>query len=257
MKSGYDQFFKEVKKNSAAQPNEKLRPQPVKLNTVKSTAHKKDKKSKKGFPVVSFMSFIIFVGGLFLVVEKYDHIENYLSKIEVGLGTAQAEVKTVENKVTEVATAPVATVKTDETDYLFKLADRKKELDAREEDLNKKTAEVAKQKLEIEEKLKQLEDYRAQITNLLRERITTDSAKVETLVQVYSNMKPSQAAKVFETLDEDLVIEILGKMKKKNAADILNLVKTDKAQILSERYAGYRSPASAVKENTNIEESKP
>jgi flagellar motility protein MotE (MotC chaperone) len=56
-------------------------------------------------------------------------------------------------------------------------------------------------------------------------------------------MKPQQAAKVFETLDEDLVIEILGRMKKKNAADILNLVKPEKAQILAERYAGYRAPA--------------
>jgi flagellar motility protein MotE (MotC chaperone) len=73
------------------------------------------------------------------------------------------------------------------------------------------------------------------------------------LVQVYSNMKPNQAAKVFETMDEDLVIEILGRMKKKNAADILNLVKVDKAQKFSERYAGYRTPANA---NQNSEPSE-
>jgi flagellar motility protein MotE (MotC chaperone) len=63
---------------------------------------------------------------------------------------------------------------------------------------------------------------------------------------MYSNMKPPQAAKVFETMDEDLVVEILGRMKKKNAADIMNLLKPEKAQIISEKYAGYkRSPASA------------
>ena len=75
---------------------------------------------------------------------------------------------------------------------------------------------------------------------MLQDRVSSDAAKVDTLVQVYSNMKPSQAAKVFETMDEDLVIEILSKMKKKNAADILNLVKSDKAQVLAEKYAGYR-----------------
>ena len=115
----------------------------------------------------------------------------------------------------------------------------------REEELNKKAAEIAKQKLEIEDKLKHLEESREKIAGMLKERITTDSQKVDNLVQVYSNMKPNQAAKVFETMDEDLVIEILGRMKKKNAADILNLVKVEKAQKFSERYAGYRVPASA------------
>ncbi len=53
-------------------------------------------------------------------------------------------------------------------------------------------------------------------------------------------MKPQQAAKVFESMDEDLAIEILGRMKKKPAAEILNLVKSEKAQVLSEKYAGYK-----------------
>jgi flagellar motility protein MotE (MotC chaperone) len=35
-------------------------------------------------------------------------------------------------------------------------------------------------------------------------------------------------------------------MKKKNAADIMNLLKPEKAQTISEKYAGYkRTPASA------------
>ena len=67
-----------------------------------------------------------------------------------------------------------------------------------------------------------------------------DDKKVETLVQVYSNMKPQQAAKVFETMDEDLAVEIMGRMKKKNAAEIMNLIKPEKAQIFSEKYAGYK-----------------
>jgi len=53
-------------------------------------------------------------------------------------------------------------------------------------------------------------------------------------------MKPAQAAKVFETMDEDLAVEILGKMKKKNAAEVMNLIKPEKAQVFSEKYAGYK-----------------
>jgi flagellar motility protein MotE (MotC chaperone) len=57
---------------------------------------------------------------------------------------------------------------------------------------------------------------------------------------MYSNMKPQQAAKVFETMDEELAVEIIGRMKKKNAAEIMNLIKAEKAQIFSEKFAGYR-----------------
>jgi len=75
---------------------------------------------------------------------------------------------------------------------------------------------------------------------MLQERSTQDAAKVETLVQVYSTMKPAQAAKVLESLDEDLAVEIIGRMKKKNAAEVLNLMKPEKAQSFSEKFAGYR-----------------
>ena len=104
-------------------------------------------------------------------------------------------------------------------------------------------AEIEKQKIEIEEKVKKIEETRSKISSVLEEKIKTDDAKIDTLVQMYSSMKPQQVAKVFETLDEDLVIDILGRMKKKVAGDILNLVKPEKAQIFAERFAGYRSPA--------------
>lgn len=246
MKSGYDQFFVKAKENSA-QPELKAKPSKYAHMVMKKRAEKN--KNKKSFPVAPIFSFAACIFVVFLLIENFEDVESYVSKIEIGLGTAQAETSTAAAVApTAPAEAPTATVsenKEDSADYLFKLAERKKELDLREEELNKKAAEIVKQKLDIEAKLKQLEESREKIAGMLKERITTDSQKVDNLVQVYSNMKPIQAAKVFETMDEDLVIEILGRMKKKNAADILNLVKIEKAQKFSERYAGYRVPANA------------
>jgi len=91
---------------------------------------------------------------------------------------------------------------------------------------------------------------------MLQDRVKTDATKIENLVQIYSNMKPNQAAKVFETMDEDLVIEILAKMKKKTAADVLNLMKAEKAQLFAERYAGYRMPAALPKQETKTDSAK-
>lgn len=281
MKTGYDKFFINAKNNARGgvklnlpqENRQEALSKSINVEKLKKsirTSQQEKQSKKRKFPVVQFSMFIACLGLMFFLVEKYEDIEKFIGKIEVGLNSASAETAAApvaaaapaaEHKAegeggAEGEHKPVASMKLDESDYLFKMADRKKELDEREEELNKKSEEIAKQKVEIEEKLKQLEDYRSQITNMLKERIATDASKVETLVQVYSNMKPSQAAQIFENLDEDLVVEILGKMKKKSAADILNLVKADKAKILSEKYAGYRAPASATNNTNNKEVEK-
>jgi flagellar motility protein MotE (MotC chaperone) len=202
--------------------------------------------------------FVILLSGLGISIQYLDQIENFLSNMEISMSSALAEgdskiapTKTATEAQTNLQTTAAPALDgsvaqaaggapDDSTDYLFKLAARKKELDQREAELVRREEQVTKLKEEVEGKLKEIQGYRNNIAVLLQDRVATDSAKVDTLVQVYSNMKPSQAAKVFETMDEDLVIEILSKMKKKNAADILNLVKADKAQVLAEKYAGYR-----------------
>lgn len=127
-----------------------------------------------------------------------------------------------------------------ELNHLARLRERKIELDKREEDLVKLEEELTKQRSELEQKLKELENVRRNISSTLEEKVQNDDQKVQDLVLFYSNMKPPQAAKVMETIDESLAVRIIEKMKKKNAADILNLLKPEKAQSLSEKYAGYR-----------------
>jgi flagellar motility protein MotE (MotC chaperone) len=128
----------------------------------------------------------------------------------------------------------------EQIDHLSKLNDRKKELDEREEELNRMEQELQAQKTELDKRMQELEGVRRGISSVLEEKVAVDSKKVDTLVLMYSDMKPPQAAKVFETMDEDLAVEILGRMKKKSAADIMNLLKPDKAQVLTEKFAGYK-----------------
>jgi len=269
MKTGYDQFFKKAKETSPKTVKEVLRDYP------KHQILKKQKKStatKTKFPIFSFFSFLVIGVGIFFAVDQSEKIENFLKKIEISVGVALAEESSAgSNKKEELTGAKNdeketskdekksintdenkknvnAEVKPDEADYLFKLSERSKQLDQREEDLKKLESEIAKQKEELDSKLKKLEETRQKISTALEEKIKADDSKVETLVQMYSNMKAQQAAKVFETLDEELVIEILGRMKKKSAADILNLIKPEKAQIFAERYVGYRRAPASSKE---------
>jgi flagellar motility protein MotE (MotC chaperone) len=128
----------------------------------------------------------------------------------------------------------------EELSFFKKLSERKKELDLREADLNRLEDELQKQKSELDLRLKKLEEMRGMISDTLKSRVAEDQKKVDKLVEFYSTMKPSQAAKVMESLNDDLAVEVLDKMKKKNAAEIMNMMDAKKALHLSELMTGYR-----------------
>lgn len=274
MKTGYDQFFKKAGRvrtedrrvKSAATETAKASMKSsheLKLQiqkAMKSASAKRIEKRKKKphhLLFISFGGFIICMFGLIF----YAEVESIIKKVEVNLfgsaianeggasqatnvatgGEKPAQISDEKKEVKASADAPATGT---DMDHLGKLQERKKELDQREEELNRAESELQAQRTDIEKKLKELEAMREQISGILKDRVKSDSTKVDTLVQVYSAMKPTQAAKIFETMDEDLAIEILGRMKKKVAADIMNLIKPEKAQMFSEKFAGYRVPAS-------------
>lgn len=270
MKSGYDQFFKNARKvadeNGSGKAGMKFHKNPSAprlhldlasedieqqiRRRMKMTAPKKRKK-RTSVPWkmmgVSFMGLLLALWGF----QNHEEVERLVKRIEFQMtGEAIAE-NTPAKPVAAAAAAdakidPAAEQKTsanmtaEDLDHLTKLNDRKKELDAREEELGRQEVELQTQKTELDKRLKELEEMRGKISSMLEERVKADDQKIDTLVQMYSNMKAPQAAKVFETMDEDLVVELLGRMKKKNAADIMNLLKPEKAQIISEKYAGYK-----------------
>lgn len=153
---------------------------------------------------------------------------------------------------------PVVDVKAwtqEELSFFKKLNERKAELDRRETEVAKLEEELQKQRDGIEERIKQLETMRKQISETLKGRVEHDQEKVAKLVEVYSNMKPSQASRVIESLNEDLAVTILDRMKKKNAAEILNTMSAGKARKLSEMLTGYRQPASSEEKSGEKSES--
>lgn len=272
MKNGYQQHFQKLQANkgnrvSTAKPKDtRKNTQKIQLDLNEKTkkhvtveelrqrliSQEKTRKKPNKFPVKLVLTSMIglFVAGAGLTY--LTEIERIVKKVEVSFfGYALAEEKAPESKPAEKKEEPKKEdtntekqVKKEFTDeevnHFAKLNERKRELDAREEELNRLESELAAQKVALEKRLSELDKTRRDISSVLEEKVKTDDKKVESLVSVYSSMKPQQAAKVFESMDEDLAIEILGRMKKKPAAEILNLVKAEKAQVLSEKYAGYK-----------------
>ncbi len=130
-------------------------------------------------------------------------------------------------------------VSAEDLSHFEKLKQRKVELDLREKELAELEEELQKQKVELDKRIAQLEEMRGQIAQILKDRVEVDQEKVNKLVDLYSNMKPKQAADVIGSINEDLAVEVLAKIEKESAAEIMNLLPPEKPGY-SEKYTGYR-----------------
>jgi flagellar motility protein MotE (MotC chaperone) len=258
MGSSYNDFFEKAQKTKGVK---KLSPAP--RRNVKQPAVYGRKKNDSIIVGLMVCGFLTTLAGTFY----YEELEKIFSKIDISvfskaaaeevgskstdLGAVKSEGNAVATTAKSDAVAPpeagnptkVAAGKDSaevELDHFARLRERKIELDKREEELNKLEAELGQQRIELEQKLKDLEGVRRNISSVLEEKVQADDQKVENLVQFYSNMKPPQAAKIIETLDEDLAVQVIAKMKKTNAANIMNLLPPVKAQSISEKYVGYK-----------------
>ncbi len=112
------------------------------------------------------------------------------------------------------------------------------------EDPNRKQQELARREQEIlmlkkqmEQRLEELQSAERKVQNMLKEAKGVEEGKVNTLISMYSNMKPRSAGAALENLDENIAAKILVSMKSKQAGEILsymNPVKTAKlTEILS------------------------
>ncbi len=279
MQSEYKDFFKnarsagQVRKDPPPVRKKKvaLSPQSEMAANLRSRRRRHDYKRRKYW----FLATLSFLGATVCGYALYDldNVESFLSQTEFKFNfkqSAGAEEKpaasadsTAQQETTKTAEKPGATKDGDKTEtaakekagesvqvtsevkmtkqHLTSFLKRQRELDAREDELNRLEAELRLQKEEIDKKLLEINNVRSNIAATLEDRIKVDAEKVDTLVQVYSTMKPVQAAAVIEEMEEDLAIEILSKMKKKNAADIMNLVKPAKLKVFSEKFAGFKT----------------
>lgn len=276
--NGYDRYLQQLEQKenrgdklsfSASKKQVKTRNSSHQQQAVMNKFAKENRlKKKRKAPVLSVILSIVGFSFAYWGYENHEKLEKWIDSVEVSFMTStvaaesavptaakatEASAKPTESKTDEALETKSVTDEVVDFNFIKDFQERKKQLDLREEELKKLEAEMLVQKESIDKKLEEVENIRKQISQQLEERVKADEQKIDTLVQVYSQMKPQQAAKVFETIDEDLAVEVLTKMKKKNAADILNLLKADRAQSLSEKYAGYkRKPASGQMPNNTL-----
>ena len=112
-------------------------------------------------------------------------------------------------------------------------ANQTQDINSREQALAKKEAELKVLEAQVDEKLTTLRELEIRMQNLIDSAGSIQDEKMAHLIDVYSNMKPKQAALVLQTLEEPIAVRILAGMSGRKAGEILSSVRADRAAGLS------------------------
>jgi flagellar motility protein MotE (MotC chaperone) len=93
----------------------------------------------------------------------------------------------------------------------------------------------------LDQKVQELQALQAQVSELMKGYDAQENAKFQRLVKIYENMKPREAAKIFDELDMSMLIQIVTRMKEARVAPIIAAMHPSKAKELSIELSKQRS----------------
>lgn len=127
-----------------------------------------------------------------------------------------------------------------EVELLQSLSKRREELDRWENNIQIKESALDATQKRIDDKIKQIEAMKKQVAILLAQYNTQEDAKIHSLVKIYENMKPSEAARIFDEVEMPILLLVIDSMAEKKAAPILAAMNPKKAKQLTVELANER-----------------
>lgn len=154
-------------------------------------------------------------------------------------GTAAEPVTTPAATAGDVL-ADITRFSQSELDLLQALGERRAKLEQREAKLAERESMLKAAETRIDQKIDELKSVQSKIEALVRENDDKKNADMDRLARIYETMKPKQAAKIFEELDQFVLIEVAQRMKNRALAPILAAMDPLKARALTGELARLR-----------------
>ncbi len=142
---------------------------------------------------------------------------------------------------------PVASeVNAKERALLQDLRKRSEALDHRERALDEQSGILQAAESRLQRKIDQLAQLEVRLDLLERKREEQKGAEWEGLVKVYEDMRPGDAAAIFNVLDMHVLLELLDRMKDRKAAAVLAAMQPERARVATQMLARMRLHEDAV-----------
>jgi len=120
-----------------------------------------------------------------------------------------------------------------ELQLLENLSDRRAELDKRAEDIEMRGRVLDAMEQRIDGKIAEMKTIEARVQSYLKSYDQKHIENMQSLVKMYESMKPKDAARIFEQLQMDVLLEVATNMKERQMAAIMAEMSPDTAKALT------------------------
>jgi len=120
---------------------------------------------------------------------------------------------------------------------LERLQSRRQELDARAREMDIRDSLLKAAEKRVESQVQDLKATESRIAAANEQKSEADAARFKGIVTMYENMKPKDAAKVFDRLQMPVLFEIASKIAPRKMSDILGQMSPDVAERLTTEMA--------------------
>jgi flagellar motility protein MotE (MotC chaperone) len=135
------------------------------------------------------------------------------------------------------AAAEEAGLSANEIIVLRSLQARREALDERETGVETREAAAAAAETRLQEQIGELKAVEAQIQGLLAQMDTKRDERMASLVKSYESMKPKDAARIFDTMEDAVLLDLAKSMKPATLAAVMSSMQTKRAEALTRMLA--------------------
>jgi flagellar motility protein MotE (MotC chaperone) len=128
-----------------------------------------------------------------------------------------------------------------EAEVLQQLATRREVLDRRDQEIANRQDVLRAAEQRIEQKLTQLKELQGVLERLINTQETQQEDQLQSLVKIYENMKPKDAARIFEELEMATLLPVVERMKERKLAPIMAELNPLKAKDITTELAKLRA----------------
>lgn len=111
---------------------------------------------------------------------------------------------------------------------------RRKQLEDQQRELSVREALLKTAEQELDQKYKELVSLKSEIEELLVTQSEEEQKRIASLVKIYEGMKPKDAARIFNTLDLDILLSVVSKMSERKSAPIIASMSPERARTLTQ-----------------------
>lgn len=110
------------------------------------------------------------------------------------------------------------------------LSKRRRDLETREKELAMREALLKAGQAELEQKYQELTTIKTDIEELLKKQNDQENERIASLVKIYEGMKAKDAARIFNSLDMDVLMQVVTKMSERKSAPIIAAMDAERAR---------------------------